>query len=351
MVSGFILRKKALEHLAADIRAAVSQFYAEGSLPEAYEQVMYRSQQANTWFTPDNQLKALNACADLILSSASQKHIKQYENAFEKFENRRIAVIPAGNIPAVGFADLIAVYLSGNFYYAKMASSDPHWLPFFIEKLKVFEPQFAHLFEVEVNVLKNFDAAIATGSNNTARYFEQYFGKYPNIIRKNRTSIAWLDGSENEIELNHLLDDMFDYFGMGCRNVTFILTTQDYDFTHLLRLGEARKNLRDLSKYNNNYDYYKSIYLLNKVDFLDNEVFMLKESESLGSPISVLFYKKVKDKAEAEVWANEHAEEIQCLVSNSEFNFERNVPIGMAQFPTLSDWPDGKNVMDFLSKL
>lgn len=351
MESGFILRKKALETLAQDIKEAVEHFEEKGFLPESYENVLYRSSQANAWFTPENQVKALKGCVELIVGVESQKHIDAYSNSFNQISPKRVAVIPAGNIPAVGFADLVAVYLSGNIYYAKMASSDPYWIPFFASKLKEIEPNFAHLFEIEAHLLKNFDAAIATGSNNTARYFEQYFGKYPNIIRKSRSSVAWLDGSESEEELRLLLDDMFDYFGMGCRNITFLLVPEGYDFTNLMRIGEEKKALQNLSKYTNNYDYYKSIYLLNRDEFLDNEVFMLKASDNIGSPISVVLYKKVKDKAEAEEWLKANGEDIQCLVSRTKFNFERQVEIGASQCPSLADWPDGKNVIDFLMKL
>lgn len=351
MESGFILRKKALENLALDINDAINHYYEKDFLPESYENVLYRSYQANAWFTPENQIKALKGCVELILGDESQKHIEYYSNSFNQAKPKRVAVIPAGNIPAVGFADLIAVYLSGNIYYAKVASSDPYWIPFFADKLKALEPSFAHLLEIEAQLLKNFDAAIATGSNNTARYFEQYFGKYPNIIRKSRSSVAWLDGTESEADLRALLNDMFDYFGMGCRNVTFLLVPENYDFTPLMRIGEEKKELQNLSKYTNNYDYYKSIYLLNRDEFLDNEVFMLKASEKIGSPISVVFYKKVKDKAEAEEWLKLNSEEIQCLVSKTKLEFERQVKIGESQCPNLSDWPDGKNVIDFLMKL
>lgn len=351
MESGFILRKKALENLAAEIREALSQYEENGFLPESYENVLYRSSQANAWFTPENQIKALKGCVELILGVESQNHMNAYSNSFNQTIPKRVAVIPAGNIPAVGFADLIAVYLSGNIYYAKMASSDPYWIPFFANKLKELEPSFSHLIEIENHLLKNFDAAIATGSNNTSRYFEQYFGKYPNIIRKSRSSVAWLDGTESEQDLRILLNDMFDYFGMGCRNITFLLVPEGYDFNELMRLGEERKELQNLSKYTNNYDYYKSIYLLNRDQFLDNEVFMLKPSEKIGAPISVVLYKKVKNKEEAEEWIKANELEIQCLVSKTDFNFERQVKIGESQCPNLSDWPDGKNVIDFLMKL
>lgn len=351
MESGFILRKKVLETLAHEMKAVANDYFNGKEIDEAYHFTLQKSRQANAWFTESNQMNALNSAADLILSEQSQAEILKYAERFDSIVPKKIAVIPAGNIPAVGFADMVAIYLSGHIYYAKVSSSDPYWLVFLGERLKELAPEFNHLIQFEAHLLKDFDAAIATGSNNSARYFDQYFGKYPNIIRKNRSSIAVLNGNESEEELMALLEDMFQYFGLGCRNVSFLMVPINYDFTALLRLGEEFKSLHESSKFTNNYDYYKSISLLNKEHFLDNGIFMVKEADRLGAPISVIHFKYFESLKDVEVFLENENEGIQCVVSKENIAFDRKVDLGIAQNPSLGDWPDGKNVFEFLTKL
>lgn len=352
MENTFIERKKAFEQLASEIVSLAESHRGGADIPAEYRQTIEQSQRANGWFIPENQLMALEGIAHLILSPASQQYLQQFAEGFsEPAEPRRVAVVPAGNIPAVGFADMMAVLLSGHVYYAKCSASDPYWLPFLASRLLHFMPVLEPQIIFEPAVLKHFDAAIATGSNNTARYFEYYFGKYPSLIRKNRTSCALLRGNESEEELLALHKDMFSYFGMGCRNVTFLLAPEGYNWLPFMAAGEYLHTLRDHTKYSNNYDYYKSIYLLNRDQILDNEAFMLRHIDRLGSPVSVLHYTTYKNEAEAAEWIGRHAAEIQCVASADKKIFERSVSFGSTQKPGLEDWPDGKNVLDFLTNI
>lgn len=351
METTFIERKKAFEKLGEELEL-VLESYAESGLPAPeYEVVMRQSERANGWFTFQNQVRALEGIRHMIGSKASQEYLQAYQAGFSEPVARKVAVVPAGNIPAVGFSDMMAVVLGGHIYYAKCSSSDPYWLPFLAGKLTGFLPALKDYIVFEPATLHGFDAAIATGSNNTARYFEYYFGKYPSLIRKNRTSCAVLTGRETAETLRLLQDDMFSYFGMGCRNVTFLLVPENYNWEPFMKAGEPLRTLRDHTKYSNNYDYYKSIYLLNRDVFLDNEAFMVRQMDRPGAPVSVVHYAVYRDEQALQNWLQEHEPEIQCLATENGSLFERSVPFGTAQKPELSDWPDGKNVLDFLTNI
>lgn len=351
MQTTFIERKKAFAQLGAEIAGVLKNHAENGHTDEAYAQVMYQSERANGWFTYANQLLALEGIVQLLLSEASERYLQEYEAGYREPAPKKVAVVPAGNIPAVGFADMMAVLLSGHIYYAKCSSSDLYWLPFLAGRLCTFLPALKEQIIFETAVLKDFEAAIATGSNNTARYFEYYFGKYPSLIRKNRTSCAVLSGNESAEDLRLLQDDMFSYFGMGCRNVTFLLAPQGYDWMPFMAAGEHLKTLRDHTKYSNNYDYYKSIYLLNRDPIFDNEAFMLRPMDRLGAPVSVVHYREYENPAAAEAWLRARTEEIQCVAGSDGSFFERGVSFGNTQKPELSDWPDGKNVLEFLTNI
>lgn len=349
MESRYNLRKKTLSALSQEMRAAGEQFLEQGFFPDDYESIAQKSYAANPWFSLQNQAMALVNAAYLIGSERAWNKLDSYASYFETNEAKVVAVIPAGNIPAVGLADMFAVFLSGNIFYAKCASSDLYWLPFLAQRIISMHADYENLFRFESHILKNFDAAIATGSNNTARYFYQYFAKYPHIIRMNRSSAAWLDGRETEAQLHSLLDDMFSYYGMGCRNVSYLMVPEKYDFTPLLKAGESWKEKLNFNKFINNYEYYKSIYLLNRDVFFDNNVFLLKESDNMGSPISVIHFQRFPNKDAALEWIQEKADAIQILVSAQETGFIREQRLGNAQYPDLFDWPDGINVLDFLT--
>ena len=261
-----------------------------------------------------------------------------------------VGVVMAGNIPAVGFHDLLCVLLSGHRLLAKLSSQDFVLIHYLIQKLVEINPAFGQLIE-EAERLNAADAYIATGSTNTARYFEYYFAKKPHIIRKNRTSVGILMGEEGEDEFEKLSHDISDYYGLGCRNVSTILVPEGYDFIPLLRTLEPNVNTYlNNHKYKNNYDYNKSIYLINGVPHLDNGYLLLTENANLVSPISVLYYQTYQTQADAQAWITQHADQIQ-VVASAQGWYSGSVPFGHTQRPGLMDYADGVDTMAFLTQL
>ena len=311
------------------------------------EEIFQRVEAENGWFTQENLKFALNSWGEAL----SEKNIKQWVSAYQIKETKpqKIAIIMAGNIPLVGFHDFLSVLISGNKVLAKLSSNDKTLLPFLMKYLISVEPEFENYIEFTEGRLQNFDAVIATGSNNTARYFEYYFGKYPNIIRKNRNSVAVLTGNETEAELQNLADDIFRYFGLGCRNVSKIYIPENYDFEPLFKAMFSWKEIIHNHKYINNYDYNKAVYLMDSFPLLDNEFMLLKEDTGFSSPISVVFYEKYTSVEKLEKELKAQSENIQCIVSNS--NPSNNIPFGKAQNPELWDYADGIDTVDFLLKL
>jgi hypothetical protein len=256
----------------------------------------------------------------------------------------------AGNIPAVGFHDLLSVLISGHKLLAKLSTQDFVLIHYLIQKIKEINPNFTTLIE-EADRLNQADAYIATGSNNTARYFDYYFSKKPNIIRKNRTSVGLLMGEENDEEFLKLGHDISDYYGLGCRNVSTLLVPDDYDFTPLLRSLEPQAaTYLNNHKYQNNYDYNKSIYLINAVPHLDNGYLLLTPNDGLVSPISVVYYQTYTSLDEARNWLVERANRIQ-VVASAQGWYPNSVAFGETQKPGLSDYADGVDTMAFLSTL
>ena len=300
----------------------------------------------NRWFDTSNVEQALSGLIHLTDPVKMKTWLTGYD--LKPSKQKIIGLIMAGNIPLVGFHDLICVLLSGNKAAIKLSSQDLFLMQWIIRKLCEIEPAFIDQIDV-CEQLKVMDAVIATGSNNTARYFDYYFGKYPHIIRKNRTSVAILNGKETDTELMELGKDVFTYFGLGCRNVSKIWVPQDYDFLPLLDLWTSFKKVADNFKYHNNYEYNKSIYLVNGFTHLDTGFLLLAESEALTSPISVLYYQKYQNLAEVNQHLTENQDKIQCIVSGQlSKNF---IPFGQTQVPEISDYADGMDVMRFLNTL
>jgi hypothetical protein len=300
----------------------------------------------NGWFTRENVLRALNG----IESMLNEKELKQFAAQVSEVKNvKTVAVIMAGNIPAVGFHDLLCVLLSGNKILIKVSSDDHALIPFLAGMLIYFEPDFAEKVLFSENRLKGFDAVIATGSNNSAKYFEYYFGKYPHIIRKSRVSAAVLKGNETNEQLKALGHDVFDYFGLGCRNVSKLFVPQDYVFDTLFEAVYDFKEVIDNKKYANNYEYNRAIYLLDSVQFLDNNFLMIKEDKNHSSPVSVLFYERYEKLFDAEKALSENSDHLQCIVGE---NLRLDtVPFGQSQHPTIYDFADKINTIEFLNKL
>jgi len=303
----------------------------------------------NAWFTVANVNRAINAIAGQLTPANLNDWLSKYD--IPTSLPKKVGLILAGNIPLVGFHDVLCVLVSGHFAMIKASSQDSHLIRRILEQLVIIEPAFDDQFAFTER-LENFDAVIATGSNNTSRYFEYYFGKVPNIIRKNRNSVAVLTGEETEDQLYTLGHDIFDYFGLGCRNVSKILVPRDYDFTFFFESIQPWHPIIDHSKYNNNYDYNKSIYLVNRDKHLDNGFLLVKEDERWVSPLAVLFYQHYDNIADAEALINRDADKIQCVVSYERLNVTpRVVDFGMSQQPGLSDYADGVDTLLFLSNL
>ena len=319
---------------------------AQSELAEVAQQANYR----NNWFTIDNSLNALRTLADEFLTvDKLTAWLRQYNTALAPAP-RTVGVVMAGNIPAVGFHDLLCVLLSGHRLLAKLSSPDFVLIHYLIKKLTEINPAIGDWIE-EADRLNAADAFIATGSNNTARYFAYYFGKKPHLIRKNRTSVGLLMGEENEDEFLKLGHDISDYYGLGCRNVSTILVPDGYDFTPLLRALEPQvsKYLNN-HKYQNNYDYNKSIYLINAVPHLDNGYLLVTQNDGLVSPISVLYYQTYTMQSDADAWLSARADQIQ-VVASAQGWLAGSVPFGQTQRPGLSDYADGVDTMAFLSQL
>ena len=304
-----------------------------------------RARQQNSWFTEDSIRLALKGLQTYLDGANLREWVSRYKI---KPANRpkTIAIVLAGNVPLVGFHDFLSVLISGNKVLIKLSSKDSVLLPYLSKKLVEFDARFEPLIEY-ADQLKNFDAVIATGSDNSSRYFQFYFGKYPHIIRKNRTSCAVLNGKESPEEIEALAGDVFSYFGLGCRNVSKLFVPRNFDLVKLLDRWKAFEGVMDHHKYHNNYDYQKSILLINQNAFLDTGFVMLQESEKLISPISVLYYERYNDEGELALKLTENRDKIQCIVGKS---IPGSVPFGQAQNPRLWDYADQIDTLKFLSE-
>ncbi len=300
-----------------------------------------RAVRANAWFTPEHIALAVENIADEFLQiDKLQQWISSYTLPAT---TKKVGIVMAGNIPLVGFHDFLCGFVTGHDLLLKLSSKDEVLMRHLLGKLTDWEPAIGEQVQI-VDRLNNCDAYIATGSNNTARYFEQYFGKYPHIIRHNRTSVAVLDGSETDAELALLADDVYMYYGLGCRNVTQVYVPRNYDFARLLRVFNKHNNYADLNKYKNNYDYHLAIYLLNRAPYMSNESLLMVENDLPFSAVSVLHYKYYDDKAQLATQLQNNPD-IQTVIGNG------FTPFGDSQKPALSDYADGIDTMSFLCGL
>lgn len=313
-----------------------------------FEVVITKSQQQNGWFTRENILFALKQWGDLLTKDNLKEWLSAYQIENEKSQ-KIIGIVMAGNIPMVGFHDFLCVLCSGNQVLAKLSSNDKVLLPFLAQYLIEQQPLLADRIEFTEGKLEGFDAVIATGSNNTSRYFEYYFGKKPNIIRKNRNSVAVLTGNETQKELKALGEDIFRYYGLGCRNVSKIYVPSSYDFEPFFNAIFAHSDIIHQHKYANNYDYNKAVYLMSNFQIRDNGFLILKEDEGFASPIAALFYSHYKSEEELRKHLTDNEEQIQCVVSNR--TNSDDVPFGETQKPKLHNYADGVDTMEFLLQL
>ena len=310
-----------------------------------------KQKQLNGWFTKDNVILAIDGVVQMLKEDDLNKWLENYDqNQLNEKEVNSIGVIMAGNIPLVGFHDFLTVLISGNRIQVKMSSSDNTLLKKVGEVLIDINPDWSAYIQF-ITKLENFNAVIATGSDNSSRYFEHYFGKYPHIIRKNRTSVGIVHSNDNKSDLVELGKDVFQYFGLGCRNVSKIYFPKAYNMDEFFgAIYEDHQGVIDNNKYANNYDYNKAVYLMGQHDLLDNGFVLLKESEDLNSPVGVLHYEFYDSFDQLEKDLTTNANNIQCVVSS------KNTPIdtlefGEAQKPKVWDYADGVDTMDFLLKL
>ncbi len=301
----------------------------------------------NQWFTIQMQLQALHAWGKLLNQENLTKWLNPYELSVQT-EPKMVAIIMAGNIPLVGFHDLLSVLIVGHKAVVKLSSDDTELMKWAIEKLIEIEPGFSEYISfVEERQLKNFDVVIATGSNNSNRYFEFYFKDKPNLLRRSRNSVAVVTGTETVQELDALADDVFFYFGLGCRNVSKLLLPRGYNLEPLFQALEKYKDIINHNKYANNYTYHKAIFLMNLTPHLDNGFLILKQDDGLASPLSVLLFAFYDTEADVKQYLKENEQVIQCGVGKAEYL----VDFGKSQQPELWDYADGIDTLSFLKSL
>ncbi|MGE5406448.1 MAG: hypothetical protein ACM3NR_01950 [Methanosarcina sp.] len=308
------------------------------------KQLIGRQHILNAWFTEDNVKFAVRAIATELTEENLKKWTDSYDALKENTLPSTIGLIFAGNIPLAGFHDFLSVLISGNRVLAKTSSKDSELIPFIGEILSHINPAFGELMEFTTGTMTGFDAIIATGSNNSSRYFEYYFGKYPNIIRKNRNSIAIIEGGETASDLEDLGKDIFTYFGLGCRNVSKIYIPEGYEPTSLVEHWNMYSEVVNHSKYANNYDYNKAIYLVNRQKFLDTGFLLMREESKLASPVSVLHYEYYSSAKNLEQQTALLKDNIQCTAGKN------HIPFGNTQMPHLWDYADGVDTLEFLLK-
>lgn len=305
------------------------------------------SQSHNGWFTPEQVKFSVQSWAKALTEDNLNQWLSNYD--FSKIEPKKVGLILAGNIPLVGFHDFLSVLISGHDVLVKTSSNDQHLLKFLAKYLIAIQPELNSKITFVEGKLEGFDAVIATGSNNTARYFEYYFKDKPSIIRKNRNSVAVLDGTETFEDLVGLGEDIFRYFGLGCRNVSKLFVPKDYNFDNFFKAMYEYRDVIKYEKYANNYDYNKAVFLMSNFQLLDNEFLTIKEDTSYASPISSVFYEFYENLEEITTRLNADAEQIQCIVSKN--LIPNSVTFGQTQQPRLWDYADNVDTLAFLNSL
>lgn len=308
-----------------------------------------QAENQNPWFTYLALEQAMTGIRVMLEANALENWLADYA-LLDPVSPKQVGLMLSGNIPAVGFHDILSVLIVGHSASIKLSSQDtalPLWL---IQELKRLEPRFTDRIQIE-DMLKNKQAYIATGSDNSARYFNYYFGKYPHLIRSNRTSVAIIQGDESRADLQALGSDIFDYFGLGCRNVSKVFVKNQGQLTDLLDALESFSWVANHHKYFNNYEYNKSIYLVNRTAHLDNGFLLLRESSELVSPIGVLFYEVYAEEQELKTKLADLNTKIQCVVGNQIKGLPSMIPFGQTQCPQPWDYADGVDTLQFLINL
>lgn len=335
-----------------DLKERIKAFDALGSKisnlsSEEREEIHQRAANMNPWFVPNSINLSLNGISYFLKGNNLRSWVSSY--SLSKAQNKKVGIAMAGNIPLVGFHDYLCVLISGHQAVIKLSSQDSYLLPLINSWLTEIEPRFADQVHFEER-LNKVDAMIATGSDNTARYFEYYFRNIPHIIRKNRSSVGIIMGEEETTQLRALGNDVFSYFGLGCRNIAKLFVPEGYEFNTLFESWEVYKDIIHHHKYANNYDYQKSILLVNKVAHLDNGFVLITPHEQLVSPISVVFFETYTTQSDLKKKIKVQKDKIQCMVSANGW-FEGSVPFGKAQQPEVWDYADGMDTIKFLTEI
>ena len=310
-------------------------------------ELVQRSKSYNGWYTEEQVFFALESWAGALTAEHLDNWLSKYN--LENVAPKTVGLVLAGNIPLVGFHDFLSVLITGHRALIKTSSNDQQLLPFLAKYLVAVEPRLSDHITFTEGKLENFDAVIATGSNNTARYFEYYFKDKPAIIRKNRNSAAILTGNESKEELVALGEDIFRYFGLGCRNVSKLFVPRGYDFRLFFEAMYEYRDVIHYEKYANNYDYNKAVYLMSNFKILDNEFLTIKEDTGYSSPISSVFYEYYDNLEDVKQKLESEHEQLQCVVSNG--LTDNSIPFGQTQKPALWDYADNVDTISFLSKI
>ncbi|MEP1488594.1 MAG: acyl-CoA reductase [Algibacter sp.] len=311
---------------------------------DGFKHQLKLAEEHNGWFTKENMSFAISGWVDALTLENLNTWLKPYQ--MNEVNKKKVAIIMAGNIPLVGFHDFLSVLISGHEVVVKQSSNDKQLLPFLAKYLEYVEPNFKNSIHFTEQKLDHFDAVIATGSDNTARYFEYYFKNKPSIIRNNRNSVAILNGKESVEELKNLSEDIFRYYGLGCRNVSKLFVPKGYKFDAFFESIYHWNPIVNKAKYANNYDYNKAVYLMSEFDMLENGFFMIKEDEGFASPIATLFYEYYDTTEQLKEKLTSKKQQIQCIVSNG-FT-ENEIPFGDTQKPQLWDYADDVDSIKFL---
>jgi len=345
-------RIKAFVNLGQELSKEIQDLSLENHV---LNQIIQSSHFQNPWFTPDNVSQALQANLALLNTSDLAAWFEPYSSCFQTDNYKTVGLILAGNIPMVGFHDVLSCLLAGFNVQIKPSADDRLLIPYLLKRLIEIEPAFENKIDL-VDRLSHFDLVIATGSNNSSRYFEYYFKNIPHIIRKNRNSVALITGNESRDTIKKLGHDLFEYFGLGCRNVSKIFFPSNYDYSLFFEGIESFASLSNHYKYNNNYEYNKAIYLVNGDKHLDNGFLLLKEDARFASPLGVVYYEEYDQLNSVKFSLEENKDHIQCIVCEESMQRtgsikDLDIPLtsfGRSQLPGLTDYADGINILDFL---
>ena len=335
-------RIEAFSELGGILRKTVDRI--KGECNDVLNHIIDNQYTINPWFTPENVRMAVKAIADELTYDNLVSWTGRYPELENTFPSATVGVVMAGNIPLVGFHDFLCVLMAGQRILVKTSSKDPELIVCLSDILKDINGEFGSMISFAGGIISGFDAFIATGSNNSSRYFEYYFGRYPGIIRKNRNSVAIVDDTISENEAVALGKDIFSYFGLGCRNVSKIYIPEGFDLNRLHSRWNEFAGIIKHPKYANNYDFHKAVLLINKKKFIDTGYLIMQESPGLSTPVAVLNYEYYRSPDKVKKILKDQSERIQCITGTGA------IPFGMAQRPALWDYADGTDTLEFILK-